>query len=86
MLTRQKEHMTNVRLGKTENSALAENANKLNHNILWDNTRILATENCWNKRRWTEALLIANRCNILFNRDCGRTIPPNYMPLISRIN
>lgn len=30
MLTRQKEHMASVRLGKTENSALAEHANKLN--------------------------------------------------------
>jgi len=48
-----------VRLANTDASALAQHANALNHNIAWEDTRVLASENNWVKRRWTEAWFIA---------------------------
>ena len=59
--TRQKEHSASVRLGKIKTSVLAEHAHLNNHNIHWNDSRILATQDCWSKRKWTEALIIANR-------------------------
>jgi len=37
--TRQKEHMANVRLGKTDSSAISEHANTNNHDISWVDRR-----------------------------------------------
>ena len=56
-----------------------------NHNIHWNDSRVLATQDCWSKRKWTEALIIANRQDVLFNRDCGRTIPPNYRNIVHKL-
>jgi len=82
--TRRKEHKASVRLAKTDASALAQHANALNHNIAWEDTRVLASENNWVKRRWTEAWFIARNNQALFNRDCGRTMPNTYFPLLHR--
>ncbi|KAK3741220.1 hypothetical protein QZH41_005673 [Actinostola sp. cb2023] len=82
--TRRKEHKASVRLAKTDASALAQHANALNHNIAWEDTRVLASENNWVKRRWTEAWFIAINNQALFNRDCGRTLPNTYFPLLHR--
>ncbi|KAK3716447.1 hypothetical protein QZH41_007056 [Actinostola sp. cb2023] len=82
--TRRKEHKASVRLAKTDASALAQHANALNHNIAWEDTRVLASENNWVKRRWTEAWFIARNNQALFNRDCGRTLPNTYFPLLHR--
>ena len=83
--TRQKEHMASVRLGKTKTSALAEYAHLNNHNIHSNDSRILATQDCWSKRKWIEALIITNRQDVLFNRDCGRTKPPSYRNIVHKL-
>jgi len=77
-------HMASVRLGKTSSSALAEHANHFDHNIAWQNSKILASEACWNKRKLTESCLIASENDVLFNKDCGRTVPFSYLPVINK--
>ena len=66
MGTRTREHMANVRLAKTQSSALAEHATKEGHSISWDNGKILASKPSWIKRRWTEAWQIAKNKDALF--------------------
>ncbi|KAK3744040.1 hypothetical protein QZH41_002506 [Actinostola sp. cb2023] len=82
--TRKKEHMASVRLAKTQASALAEHATKEGHDIAWDDTKIIATESSWVRRKWTEAWKIAKNKNALFNRDSGRVVPGNYIPLVDK--
>ncbi|KAK3745408.1 hypothetical protein QZH41_001439 [Actinostola sp. cb2023] len=82
--TRKKEHMASVRLAKTQASALAEHATKEGHDIAWDDTKIIATESSWVQRKWTEAWKIAKNKNALFNRDSGRVVPGNYIPLVDK--
>ncbi|KXJ07165.1 hypothetical protein AC249_AIPGENE19306 [Exaiptasia diaphana] len=53
--TRTKEYEACVRLGKTECSALSDHENSNDHDIAWDNIKILATESRRNMRGWTEA-------------------------------
>ena len=52
-------HMASVRLGKTDVSALAEQAWNNDHHIDWDNTRRLSKDNRWAKRMWIEVWHIA---------------------------
>lgn len=80
--TRVKEHQACVRLGKYENSALAEHANTLGHDVSWNDTKILASNSHWLKRRITEAWMITEKEHVLTNRDCGRKMPESYLPLI----
>ncbi|KXJ06832.1 hypothetical protein AC249_AIPGENE4621 [Exaiptasia diaphana] len=80
--TRRKEHEAAVRLGKTSSSALAEHASKTGHAINWKETSILCKESRWSQRRWSEAIEIAMKKNVLFNRDKGRMIPQNYLCVI----
>ncbi|KAK3730434.1 hypothetical protein QZH41_003002 [Actinostola sp. cb2023] len=61
--TRKKEHMASVRLAKTQASALAEHATKEGHDIAWDDTKIIATESSWVRRKWTEAWKITKNKN-----------------------
>ncbi|KAK3727755.1 hypothetical protein QZH41_005220 [Actinostola sp. cb2023] len=82
--TRKKEHMASVRLAKTQASALAEHATKEGHDIAWDDTKIIATESSWVRRKWTEAWKITKNKNALFNRDSGRIVPGNYIPLVDK--
>ena len=82
LCTRVKEDQTSVRLGKTENSALAEHCYSEDHGVDWENTKILATEQRWHQRKWTEAFLIAKNKNSIFNRDSGRILPACYAPII----
>ena len=84
--TRTREHMANVRLAKTQSSALAEHATKEGHSISWDNAKILASEPSWIKRRWKEAWQIAKNKDVLFNRDSGKVIPENYISLINKLD
>ena len=80
--TRVKEHKTSVRLAKLENSALAEHCHKENHSVAWDDVSILANEQRWHQRKWTEACLISKNKNSIFNRDNGRVLPECYAPII----
>ncbi|KXJ09513.1 hypothetical protein AC249_AIPGENE17837 [Exaiptasia diaphana] len=80
--TRRKEHEAAVRLGKTSSSALVEHASKTGHAINWKETSILCKESRWSQRRWSEAIEIAKKKNVLFNRDKGRMIPQNYLCVI----
>ena len=80
--TRIKEHQACVHLAKYEKSALAEHANSLGHDISWQDVDILSTQSNWLRRKITEAWWIAEKDNVLTNRDCGRKMPDTYLPLI----
>ena len=82
--TRQKEHQASVRLGKTETSALSKHVLSQDHEISWAGTRIVEVENCMTRRRWKEAWCIAKNENALCNRDSGRNLPANYLPLLKK--
>jgi len=82
--TRKKEHEASVRLCKPEKSALAEHAIKKGHSIAWNSTKVLVEESRWHQRKWHESLLIAKNTNSITNRDSGRILPNNYIPLINK--
>jgi len=83
LATRKKEHMANVRLDKTDSSALAEHANSTGHDIAWENSSLVEQEPRWLHRKWKEACYICcNENSILSNRDNGRNIPNCYLPLM----
>ena len=82
--TRKREHMRSVCTNNVKNSALAEHANSTGHAIDWDNMKPLVKENRWCQRRWSEACLIAKTEHAIANRDCGRTLPHVYLPLVER--
>ena len=83
MGTRIKEHQASVRLQKTERSALCEHALNCGHLIAWQDAKILESEGRWHQRKWAEACYISKNKNAIFNRDSGRKLPENYIPLLN---
>ena len=74
-----------MRLAKHECSALAEHANTYEHDVEWKDTKILASNCHWQKRRILEAWMIAQKNHVLtnINSDCGKKLPESYIPLIA---
>ena len=77
------EHKRDVRLRRTDNSAVAEHAWDNQHQPDWDGVQCLSQERHWYTRRVKEAINIRLNPNN-FNRDNGIDIPKFWMRTIRR--
>ncbi|XP_030849793.1 uncharacterized protein LOC115927720 [Strongylocentrotus purpuratus] len=77
------EHKRDVRLRRTDNSAVAEHAWDNQHQPDWDGVQCLSQERHWYTRRVKEAINIRLNPNN-FNKDNGIDIPEFWMRTIRR--
>ena len=77
------EHHRDVRLRRTDNSAVAEHAWDSDHPPNWDEVRCIAQDVHWYTRRVKEAIQIRLHPNNI-NRDNGIDIPEEWLPTIRR--
>jgi hypothetical protein len=81
--TRLKEHQKAVSTLDKGKSALAEHVCYTKHEIAWENSKVITTNNRYGQRLCLEAWLI-NMSNHALNRDDGACLPEEYMYLIGR--
>jgi hypothetical protein len=81
--TRLKEHQTAVSTLDKGKSALAEHVYYTKHEIAWENSKVITTNNRYGQRLCLEAWHI-NMSNHALNRDDGAYLPEEYMHLIGR--
>ena len=74
MQERMKENDKNIRLARTQNSAVSEHANGTGHKPVWNKTKLIARESHWYTRKVKEAIHIRPNPNNI-NRDSGAEIP-----------
>ena len=79
MQERMKENDKNIRLARTQNSAVSEHANGTGHKPVWNKTKLIARESHWYTRKVKEAIHIRPNPNNI-NRDSGAEIPEAWMP------
>ena len=70
MQDRIKEHERDIRLARTQTSAVSEHANNTGHNPLWNQVKFIDRDPHWCKRRVEEAIHIRLHPNNI-NRDSG---------------
>ena len=83
MQERMKEHDRDIRLARTQNSAVSEHANGTGHKPLWNETKLIDRESHWYTRKMKEALHIRLHPNNI-NKDNGAEIPKAWMPTIRK--
>ena len=76
MQERIKEHDKDIRLARTQNSAVSKHANGTRHELLWNEMKFIDRNNHWYTRKVKEAR--DNPNNI--NRDNEAEIPEAWMP------
>jgi hypothetical protein len=79
-----KEHEADIRNERTRTSALAEHSFKTKHHVCLEDTKILAKEDHYYKRRLREALEIIKHPNNM-NRDGGLEVSSFWHPLINQL-
>ncbi|KAL0270784.1 UNVERIFIED_CONTAM: hypothetical protein PYX00_008078 [Menopon gallinae] len=79
--TRITEHERHLRLGHTDQSAVAEHSIQCDHNILFNQTQVKARISQPRLLPFREAIEIAKTPNN-FNRDQGHPINPIWLPLL----
>ena len=80
MQERIKEHDKDIRLARTQNSAVSEHANGNRHELLWNEMKFIDRNNHWYTRKVKEAR--DNPNNI--NKDNEAEIPEAWMPPIRK--
>ena len=58
MQERMKEHEKDIRLARTQNSAVSEHANGTGHKPVWNETKLIDRESHWYTRKVKEAIYI----------------------------
>ena len=81
MHERIKEHDRDIRLSRTQTSAVSVNANKTGHYLLLDEVKVIDKDPHWYSRRVKEAIHIRLHHNNI-NRDSGIEIPEGWMSTI----
>ena len=81
--TRLKEHQRAVSNFNSSKSALAEHVCETSHNIAWEDSRIITTNNRYGQRLCLEAWHI-NASPCALNRDDGSHLPQEYLHLVGR--
>ena len=75
-IVRKKEHIKHTKYKETEKSTLAEHQNNTNHNIDWDNGKVIKTSKNDFIRKLDEAIAIRSSDeNLLLNKNCGEFMP-----------
>ena len=81
--TRLKEHQRAVSNFNSSKSALAEHVCETSHNIAWEDSRNITTNNRYGQRLCLEAWHI-NASPCALNRDDGSHLPQEYLHLVGR--
>ncbi|XP_068671074.1 uncharacterized protein [Montipora foliosa] len=81
MQDRIKEHERDIRLARTQTSAVSEHANNIGHSPLWNEVKFIDRDPHWYTRRVKEAIHIKLHPNSI-NGDSGLEIPEEWMPTI----
>ena len=85
MKDRIKEHERDIRLVRTQTSAVSEHANNTGHNPLSNEVKFIDRDPHWCARRVKEVIHIRLHPNNI-NRDNGIEIPEAWMPTIKKHN
>ena len=85
MQDRMKEHERDIRLARTQTSAVSEHANNTGHNPLWIEAKFINRDPHWYTRRVKKAIHIRLYPNNI-NRDSGIEIPEGCTPTIKKHN
>ena len=80
-----KEHEPDIRLARTQTSAVSEHANNTGHNPLWNEVKFIDRDPHWYTRRVKEAIHIRLHPNNI-NRYSRIEIPEAWMPTIKKHN
>ena len=83
MQARMKEHDRDIRLARTQNSAVSEHANGTGHKPLWNETTLIDRESHQYTRKVKEAIHIRLNPNYI-DRDIGAGIPEVWMSTIRK--
>ena len=83
MQERIKEHDRDIRLARTQTSAVSEHANKTGHNPLWDEVKFIDRDSHWYTCRVKEAIHIRLHLNNI-NRDNAIELPEAWIPTIKK--
>ena len=83
MHERIKEHDRDIRLARTQSSAVSEHSNATGHYPLWDEVKFIDRDPHWYTRRVKEAIHIRLHPDNI-NRDNGIEIPEAWMPTIKQ--
>ena len=78
-----KEHDRDIRLARTETSAVSEHAHNTGHKPLWNEVKFIDRDPYYYTRRVKEAIHIRLHPNNI-NRDSGIEIPEAWMPTIKK--
>jgi hypothetical protein len=84
LISLSKEHEAYIRKEHTHTSALAEHSHKTKHHVCLEDTKILAKEGHYYKRRLREAIKIIKHPNNM-NRDGGLEVSIFWHPLINQL-
>ena len=85
MQDRIKEHDRDIRLARTETSAVSEHAHNTGHKPLWNEVKFIDRDPYYYTRRVKEAIHIRLHPDNI-NRDSGIEIPEAWMPTIKKHN
>ena len=85
MQERIKEHDGDIRLARTQTSAVSEHAHETGHYPIWNEVKFIDRDPHWYTRRVKEAIHIRLHPNNI-NRDSGMEIPKAWMPTIKKRN
>ena len=85
MQDRIKEHDRDIRLTRTETSAVSEHAHNTGHKPLWNKVKFIDRDPYYYTRRVKEVIHIRLHPNNI-NRDSGKEIPEAWMPMIKKDN
>ena len=76
-----KEHDRDIRLARTQTSAVLQDANETGHLPIWKEVKFIDRDPHWYTRRVKEAIHIRFHPNNI-NRDSGFEIPEAWIPTI----
>ena len=76
-----KEHDRDIRLARTQTSAVSEHAHNTGHYPIWNEVKFIDRDPHWHTRKVKEAIHIRLHPNNI-NRDSGIEIPESWMPTI----
>ena len=85
MHERIKEYDRDIRLARTQTSAVSEHAYETGHYPLWNEVKFIEGDSHWYTRRVKEAIHIRLHPNNI-NRDSRIEIPKAWMPMIKKHN
>ena len=80
-----KEHDRDIRLARTQTSAVSEHANETGHLPIWKEVKFIDRDPHWYTRRVKEAIHIRLHPNNI-NRDSGTEILEAWIPTIKKHN